>query len=667
MATPAELFARGWEQQQAGDRRRAEESYRQALRLDPSDGRTWFVLAKLCEAERRPDEAVACFRQAITCCPRDPEGPFALGSLLLHQANYPDAADAFRHCLQLRPDHVEALVNLGFVLGEQEKWDEARASYERALAVRPGLPEALHNLANVHREMGRLDEALACYDQALRRRPGYAKAHVNRGVALVKQGKVDEAVASIRRGLELDPDFAEAHSSLGAALSLQEKLDESVAAYRRALSLNPDMAEAHWNLGLALLLQGNFAEGWPEFEWLWRCKKGGGVPAHDRPLWDGSPLDGKTILLYASQGLGDTIHFVRYCRLVRQRGGRTLVQVQRPLLRLLASCPGIDQLVPQRAELPPFDVHAALQSLPGIFGTDLATIPADVPYLFADPDLVLHWRRQLAPVRGFRVGIVWQGNPEHPWDRHRSVPLAAFEPLARVEGVRLISLQKGPGSEQLAALGGRFPVLSLGPLVDETSGPFLDSAAILANLDLLVTSDTSSAHLAGALGVPVWVALSFSPDWRWLLGRPDSPWYPTMRLVRQTALGDWAGVFDRIAAALREAAARAPRGPLLVEMSPGELLDWLARLEVESERAPDAGRRHQAQARRTALAAVRAETLPESAELTDLAVQLRAVHEALWQRDHGTAGEERRAALRRAIDGLLGERTLISLETYPSS
>jgi tetratricopeptide (TPR) repeat protein len=646
MATPAELFARGWERHQAGDLRRAEEVYRGLLREHPRDGRTWFVLANLCDAEGRLGEAVACYRQAGECCPDDPRGPFALGGVLLKQGRLAEAENAFRRCLRLRPDHVEALVNLGYVLAEQEKRDEARACYERALELRPRLPEARQNLGNLLRDQGRPEEALACYDAALRERPDYAKAHVNRGIALVALGRVDEAVASIRGGVELQPDFAEAHSSLGAALSLQERLDEAVAEYRHALRIDPDLADTHWNLGLALLLQGRFAEGWPEFEWIWKTKKAGTVPAYDRPRWDGSPLDGKTILLHAEQGLGDTIHFVRYARLVRQRGGRTVVQCQRPLVRLLSRCPGIDVLLPQGAPLPPYDVHASLQSLPGIFRTDLPTIPAEVPYLHADPDLVEHWRRELAPVRGFRVGIVWQGNPQHPWDRHRSIPLTAFEPLARVEGVRLIGLQKGCGSEQLQELAGRFPVLTLGSLVDETSGPFMDTAAILRHLDLLVTADSAVAHLAGALAVPGWVALSFSPDWRWLLGREDSPWYPSLRLFRQPALGDWGSVFARMAEALRERVARGTRPrPLLIEVSPGELLDRIARLAAEDACAPEADR----------LAALRAEALPDSPELAEVARQLADVHQALRRPPDGAGREDleqRRAALVRAADEL---------------
>jgi tetratricopeptide (TPR) repeat protein len=669
MPTSDEQFALAWELHQAGNLRQAEEIYRRLLRQDPRDGRTWFTLANLCDVQDRRSEAIACCRQAMECCPHDPQGPFFLANALMHEENYPEAEVAFRRCLQLRPDQVEAMVNLGYVLGEQEKADEARVVYERALQVQPQLPEAHHNLANVLRDQGQVAAALTHYDQSLRQRPGYAKAYINRGVALAFVGRVDEAVGSIQHGLQLQPDFAEGYSSLGAALSLQEKMDEAIAAYRHALSLKPDMAETHWNLGLALLLTGNFVEGWPEFEWIWKCKNSTRhVPNYDRPRWDGKPLDGETILLHAEQGLGDAIHLVRYARLVQQRGGRTVVQCQRQLLPLLANCSGIDQLIGQRDPLPPYDCHASLQSVPGIVGTDLATIPGDVPYLAADPALVEHWRLQLAPVRGLRIGINWQGNPKHPWDRHRSIPLAAFEPLARIEGVHLISLQKGHGSEQLPALGGQFPVLSLGPLVDEAGGAFMDTAAILHQLDLVITADSAIAHLAGALARPVWVALSFSPDWRWLLGRPDSPWYPTMRLFRQPALGDWESVFAAMAAELRLLAARPNRRRLLlIEVSPGEFLDRLVAMEVELSRVGEPARLSQVKTQFAALQAAGADALPESDKLLALRTELRAVHDALRRLPEESNQsqlreyfrlQQRRVALQRAVDELLsGERS----------
>jgi hypothetical protein len=342
----------------------------------------------------------------------------------------------------------------------------------------------------------------------------------------------------------LKPDYAVAYNNLG--LTQVEYGDREAAArsYEEALRLKPDYADAHLNRALLWLLLGDFERGWPEYEWRWRCR-GFPKPAFRQPAWDGSPLQGRTILLHAEQTLGDTLQFIRYAPLVRQRGGKGLLVVPPPLLSLLARCPGVDGLAAQGSPLPDFDIHAPLLSLPGLFRTTLATIPAEVPYLAADPQLVERWRREEDRLTGaFRVGLVWQGPSKHQWDRQRSLPLERFEPLARLPGVRLFRLQPGPGAEQLRSIGERFPVIDLGSRLDPAS--FEDMAAVMASLDLIISVDSDLAHLAGALGRPVWLLLPFAPDWRWLLGREDSPWYPTMRLFRQKEPGNWDGVVDAV-------------------------------------------------------------------------------------------------------------------------
>ncbi|MCI0457834.1 MAG: hypothetical protein L0Z62_12780, partial [Gemmataceae bacterium] len=270
-----------------------------------------------------------------------------------------------------------------------------------------------------------------------------------------------------------------------------------------------------------------------------------------QPLWDGAPLAGRRILLHAEQGLGDTLHFIRYAACLQQQGATVLVECQAALVRLLASCPGIDQLVAQHSALPAFEVHAPLMSLPRILGTLPSTVPAKVPYLFADAHLCERWRQELGRERAFRIGINWHGSPQFRGGRDRAIPLKHWAPLARLEGVRLFSLQKGAGREELAALAEQPTIVDLGSRLDETAGAFMDTAAVLTNLDLVITSDTAVAHLAGALGVPVWLVLSAAPNWRWMLHRDDSPWYPTMRLYRQAQLGNWDEVFDRMIEALR--------------------------------------------------------------------------------------------------------------------
>jgi hypothetical protein len=328
------------------------------------------------------------------------------------------------------------------------------------------------------------------------------------------------------------------------------KFDEALATVEHALSLNPNDLLSRWNRAVLWLLRGEFEKGWPEHELRW-VQPGFGQRTFTQPLWDGSDLHGKTILLYAEQGFGDTLQFIRYVPLVKARGGTVIFQCHRQLLRLFEKVPGIDRFEVSGAPLSAFDVHAALMSLPGIFHTRLDSVPATVPYIHADAELVEHWRGKLEPLGGFKIGIAWQGNPSYREDRERSIPLERFASLAQLDGVQLISLQKGHGSEQLPAFAKRFRIHDLGKELDETSGAFMDTAAVIKNLDLLISSDTAIPHLAGALGAPVWLALPRVPDWRWLLEREDCPWYPTMRLFRQRQRGDWAEVFERIVAQVK--------------------------------------------------------------------------------------------------------------------
>jgi tetratricopeptide (TPR) repeat protein len=587
--TVADSFELAWQAHQAGEFTRAEEGYRRILQNEPRNGRVWFVLGNLCQTQQRPAEALACFKQAVELEPHEPEGHFHVANSFLKQEKWADAEAAYRKCLALRPNHLEALVNLGFALGEQQRTDEAESCYRQALALKADVPEVHQNLANVLRDRGELDDAVACYHRALALRPDYAKAHVNLGVALIALGQVDAAIEHLQRGVDLQADFAEAYNSLGAAVSVLRRFDEAHAHYEHAIALKPDYADAHWNQSLLWLLQGDFERGWPAYEWRWRCRRTMPQPTFSEAVWDGSPLDGRTILLYSEQGLGDMLHFVRYAPLVKAQGGRVIVQCQRSLLAILESCSGIDQLIAQGEPPPKFDVQAALMSLPLILGTRFENIPSDVPYLAADAGLIEHWRRQLAPLRGFRVGIAWQGNTRHAWDRHRSARLEDFAPLAAVPGVQLISLQKGAAGEKVqtpkSKVQGRggepFEAISFGGLIDELSGSFMDTAAIIANLDLVVSVDTSVGHLAGALAAPIWLALNYSADWRWLVDRDDTPWYPTMRLFRQQQPGDWPGVFRHIAEELRRLVAQSSQRPVLIEVSSGELAERIARLESE--------------------------------------------------------------------------------------
>jgi hypothetical protein len=486
--------------------------------------------------------------------------------------------------------------------------------------------------------------------------------------------------------LRLKPDFADAYHNLGITFGARGAIERALVFNAEALRLNPDHVGARNCQSLWRLQMGDFARGWDEYEWRWKKAK---VTPRDfpQPFWDGSPLEGRTILIHTEQGLGDTLQFIRYVPLVKQRGGTVIVECPTALGPLLASCAGIDRLIAWGAPLPAFDVHAPLLSLPRIFGTTLANVPADVPYLSADAALVESWRSELSGVPGVKIGIAWQGNPRFPADCMRSIPLTHFTPLAQADGVRLFSLQKGTGCEQLRAVARYLPVIDLADRLDETTGGFMDTAAVMKNLDLVVTSDTSIAHLAGALGVPVWVALALGGDWRFLLEREDSPWYPTMRLFRQTRMGDWDSVFERIAAELRDSPGRPPQcqpPPLRVEISAGELIDKITILQIKSERIRDAAKLGHVRAELAALLAANDGSLRPSAELTALRDELRSVNEALWtvedelrlcerNQDFGSRfvalarsvyrHNDRRAALKRQINELLGSR-LIEEKSY---
>jgi tetratricopeptide (TPR) repeat protein len=600
MATISDAMAAAVRWHQAGRLAEAEKAYRQILAADPSDAPAWHFLGLLADQtgdhevavqyigqalQLEPDyaeaqsnlgnvlknmgrleEAAVCDRRAVQLMPQAPEAHYNLGNVLMQLDKPQEAIECYRRAVALRPDFAEAHSNLGAALQQQGQSEEATACCRRAIALQPGHAEAHNNLGNVLKQRGRLDEAIVCYRRALKSRPDFAEGYYNLAVTFHERGELEEAATCYRQALALHADNAVAYNNLGNIRREQGKLDEAAACYRQALALTtPNVAEARWNLSLILLLTGDFERGWPEYEWRWQshewhrqCHE---LPPREfsQPLWDGADLEGKTILIHAEQGLGDTIQFVRYVPLVKQRGANVVLECQQQLLPLLSGFP-VDQLVGRSAEPPEFDVRVPLLSLPGIFQTRLDDIPANVPYLFAAQRLIERWRERLQPLAGLRIGIAWQGNPAFYGDRGRSIPLAHFAPLAQLPGVSLISLQKGTGSQQLAHVHDRFPVVDLGDELDQASGPFMDTAAIMMSLDLVITSDTAVAHLAGALGVPVWVALPLVSDWRWLLDRSESPWYPTMRLFRQKKPGDWTGVFEEIQAALSLIIPRQPAG-----------------------------------------------------------------------------------------------------------
>jgi Tetratricopeptide repeat len=406
--------------------------------------------------------------------------------------------------------------------------------------------------------LGRIDEAGALYREALRIQPASFDAIMNLGLVISEQGRLDEAANWLEQALKLRPDSADALVNLGMNLARQCRWHEAIEYYQAALSRQPEFLEAHINLAYVLLCVGEYDRGWVEYEWRLKLRPHLGVRIN-RTFWNGDQLQGRTILLHFEQGFGDTLQFIRYAELVKRRGGRVVVLCQAPLLKLIARCAGVDLACDGSCFEPPCDVQAPLLSLPGIFGTTLETVPARVPYLSSDVVLTDHWRRELARQVGtgtdggsrpFRIGIAWQGNPTRKSDNWRSIPLARFAPLARVPGVKLVSLQTSHGVDQLYSSDVNFPVIDL---MGRRGRDFDETAAVMSNLDLVISPDTAVAHLAGGLGVPVWVGLSASGDWRYPRDWDHTPWYPTMRIFRQTRLGDWESVFQRMAEALEQA------------------------------------------------------------------------------------------------------------------
>jgi Flp pilus assembly protein TadD len=498
--------------------------------------------------------AQTIYLQILAAVPECAPALDGLGMLYLHAGQPVAAAAHLGRAIAASPGEPQYHFNLGQVHDRQGRPQEAAASYRRALELDDRSPELHNALAVALQQSGELESAVASFRDSIARRSTDADVHYNLARTLFSLGRYDQAIDAYRRTIELAPQDFEAHNNLGTILQMHGHLQEAAACFETTLRLQPHSVEAHRNRALLRLQLGDFAQGWPEYEWRWRVPNVSN-PNYRQPRWEGQPLANHTLLLWPEQGFGDAIQFVRFAAPVKALGARVLLACPASLRALFATVPFIDRIVTDAADEEHVDYQIPLLSLPGVLGTALESIPANVPYLFAEPERIARWRRECSGLKGFTVGIAWQGR-QVMGDEYRSMPLACFEPLARVEGVQLVSLQRGQGSEQLAPLSERLKIVDLAESLDQQGDAFVDTAAVMMNLDLVVTSDTSIAHLAGALGVPVWVALSYAPDWRWLLNRTDSPWYPTMRLFRQSRLGQWEDVFAEIAAELRS---RSPR------------------------------------------------------------------------------------------------------------
>ena len=524
----------------------------------------------------RLKDAVAVLRLAIRLEPGAPEAHSNMAPALLALGEAQPALDAAETALRLHPDLPAGHLNRGLALTVLDRGDEAVAAYERALELRPGWPEAYLQLGNALHQLGRFDDAAAAYRQALSVRPDFVAALTNLGSTLSSAGQLVEAASVLREAVRLAPCQAEPLLNLGSVLRLSGRLDEALAtqqhilahqpdywpawaghaailhdlglpaaaleAWDQSLTLHPEQPDTRYSRALTLLLMGDFARGWDQLEWRWQAQQHRARLRHTEiPLWAGEDLAGRTILLHVEEGLGDSIQFARYVPLVAGRGATVVLEAYPALMRLFRSLPGVSRLIVQGETPPHCDLQCPLQSLPRAFATSLETIPAETPYLRAGSREA--WAERLGPRHGPRIGLVWAGRPTHGRDRDRSIALDRLTPLLAFDTADWFGLQLGRQD-------------SLPTQVIDLSSHLTDmaeTAAALCEIDLLISVDTAVAHLAGALGRPVWLLLPFSPDWRWMLGRTDSPWYPTMRLFRQMRPGDWETVIDAVGISLRSA------------------------------------------------------------------------------------------------------------------
>jgi tetratricopeptide (TPR) repeat protein len=584
-----------------GNFQEAEQLYRLVLQSNPDNSAVLHSLGIIAHQTGNHDKAIELINEAIVNSPRIPQYHNTLGLILEAVGEFEQAVLAYQHAVSIKPDYAEAYHNIAIALQSQGRYAEAIEKCRRAISLKIAYAEAYNTMAFSLEKQERFDEAIENYKQALRLRPDFAEAYNHLGFVLNEQGKSAEAIKNFRRAVEIDPNYAEVYSNLGIALkdrqqfaeaienferalriepdfaeayynlanSLRDegRCSEAIENYEQAIRLKPDYAEAHWNMSLTNLLSGNFTEGWKGYRWRRNIDLKILIGRHytGKPRWDGTPFEGKRLFVHYEQGLGDNIQFVRYLPMIKARGGTVIFETLRPLIALLQDFPGADQVVENRADGKPsvdFDVYTSLLDMPNIFGTTLETIPAEIPYIHAETAKAQYWRNKLAGPF-FKVGIVWAGSPTHGNDRYRSCKLKDFAPVAKVDGFRLYGLQKGVAAAQMDEMAEVLPIVNISKEFED----FTDTAAAIENLDLVISVDTSVLHLAGAMGKPAWALLPYAPEWRWMLNRQDSPWYPTMRLFRQSQWSHWEPVFEQVAAELQAAAEKHNASQNLISQS----------------------------------------------------------------------------------------------------
>jgi len=520
-------------------------SYDKAITLKPDYAAAFYNRGNALKELKRLDQALMSYDKAISLKPDYAVAYYNLGFAFQELKRLNEALESYDKAISLKPDYAEGYSNRGNALKELKLLDEALVSYDKAISIHSDFAEAYYNRGVALIELKRLEEALVSFDKAISIKPDFAEAYSNRGQALQELQRLEDALVSYGKAITLKPDYAEAYSNRGVALQELKALDEAVANYHKAISIESNYAEANFNLSLCHLLMGNFKDGWKGYEWRWKNEniiKNSGVRNFLHPLWLGAePLKNKTILLYAEQGLGDTIQFCRYVSLVAELGAKVIVEVQRPLAKLLKNLEGASQIIAMGDKHPEFDFQCPLLSLPLAFNTELTTIPPASKYITSDSEHLATWQAKLGEKARLRVGLVWSGSTGHKNDHNRSLTLLRLLPHLPSH-IEYVCLQKEIRDIDQAILAKQSGIQFFGKELED----FTDTAALCSLMDLVISVDTSVAHLAATLGKPTWVLLPFCPDWRWLLDEDKSPWYPSAKLYRQENMNDWGGVLEKI-------------------------------------------------------------------------------------------------------------------------
>jgi tetratricopeptide (TPR) repeat protein len=522
-----------------------------ATNVSPNNPSGHYNLGLILEDLKLFDKALDSYECTVRLRPDFADAWLNRGNVLHALMNLDDAVRSYDFAISIKPDFSLAYYNRGLVLKELNRFEEAKDSYDNAIRLSPDFADAYCNRAVVLEELNRFEEAIENYDIAIRIKPGFALAYYNRGVVLKELNRFKEAKDSYDNAIRLRPDFADAYCNRAIVLEELNRFQAAIENYDIAIRIKPDFANAKFNKSINLLLNGNLNEGFVLYEFRWEKRDPVTKRNFDQPLWLGTEnIEGKTILIHSEQGYGDTIQFCRYAKLVKERGARVAMEVPEALLRLMAGLEGVDELVEKGNALPAFDFHCPLMSLPLAFNTTIESIPHLIPYIHSNIDKEDKWRVHIGN-SGFKIAICWQGSTKGKVDIGRSFPVSLFEGLAKINDVRLISLQKNEGVEQLKNLPAGMRVETLPDDFDNGDNAFLDSACVMKCVDLVITSDTALTHLAGALGVKTWLPLKYVPDWRWMLETSSSPWYPNHRLFRQAIRGEWGSVFKAMELELR--------------------------------------------------------------------------------------------------------------------